>query len=151
MNKNSLVHNIKLKYYDNRETKLYAFDTLLDMGELAESIQKKMQPKYDAVYGKGVIDFSVTRNDLHSISFTWKRNLKLPKKELIGIMDAELITGWKVLNTKPLEFVDSRPTQAKAGKVLLRSFAPRYKKLMKQHYELNITAMTFLYQRLLPN
>ena len=31
------------------------FDTLLDMGELAESIQKKMQPKYDAVYGKGVI------------------------------------------------------------------------------------------------
>ena len=113
------------------------FDTLLDLGELAESIQKKMQPKYDAVYGKGVIDFSVNRNDLHSISFTWKRNLKLPKKELIGIMDAELITGWKVSNTKPLEFVDSRPTQAKAGKVLLRSFAPRYKKLMRQHYNLN--------------
>lgn len=80
MSKNSLTYNIKLKYYDNRETKLYAFDTLLDMGELAESIQKKMQPKYDAVYGKGVIDFSVTRNDLHSISFTWKRNLKLPKR-----------------------------------------------------------------------
>ena len=113
------------------------FDILLDMGELAESIQKKMQPKYDAVYGKGVIDFSVTRNDLHSISFTWKRNLKLPKKELIGIMDAELITGWKVSNTKPLEFVDSRPTQAKAGKVLLRSFAPRYKKLMRKHYKLD--------------
>lgn len=72
------------------------FDTLLDMGELAENIQKKMQPKYDAVYGKGVIDFSVTRNDLHSISFTWKRNLKLPKKKLLGIMDAELITGWEV-------------------------------------------------------
>lgn len=52
MSKNSLTYNIKLKYYDNRETKLYAFDTLLDMGELAESIQKKMQPKYDAVYGK---------------------------------------------------------------------------------------------------
>ena len=44
------------------------FDTLLDMSELAESIQKKMQPKYDAVYGKGVIDFSVTRNDLHCLS-----------------------------------------------------------------------------------
>ena len=58
------------------------FDTLLDMGELAENIQKKMQPKYDAVYGKGVVDFSVTRNDLHSISFTWKRNLKLPKNKL---------------------------------------------------------------------
>lgn len=113
------------------------FDTLLDMGELAESIQKKMQPKYDAVYGKGVIDFSVTRNDLHSISFTWKRNLKLPKKKLIGIMDAELITGWEVSNTKPLEFVASRPTQAKTGKVLLRSFAPRYKKLMRQHYNLD--------------
>ena len=113
------------------------FDTLLDMGELSESIQKKMQPKYDAVYGKGFIDFSVTRNDLHSISFTWKRNLKLPKKKLIGIMDAELITGWKVSNTKPLEFVDSRPTQAKAGKVLLRSFAPRYKKLMRKHYKLD--------------
>lgn len=107
------------------------------MGELAENIQKKMQPKYDAVYGKGVIDFSVTRNDLHSISFTWKRNLKLPKKKLIGIMDVELITGWEVSNTKPLEFVDSRPTQAKAGKVLLRSFAPRYKKLMRQHYKLD--------------
>lgn len=121
----------------NEKQSFILFDTLLDMGELAESIQKKMQPKYDAVYGKGVIDFSVTRNDLHSISFTWKRNLKLPKKELIGIMDAELITGWKVSNTKPLEFVDSRPTQAKAGKVLLRSFAPRYKKLMKQHYKLD--------------
>ena len=112
------------------------FDTLLDMGELAESIQKKMQPKYDAVYGKGVIDFSVTRNDLHSISFTWKRNLKLPKKKLIGVMDAELITGWEVSNTKPLEFIDSRPTQAKAGKVLLRSFAPLYKELMRKHYKL---------------
>lgn len=32
------------------------FDTLLDMSELAESIQKKMQPKYDAVYGKGIRD-----------------------------------------------------------------------------------------------
>ncbi len=113
------------------------FDNLLDMGELAENIQKKMQPKYDAVYGKGVIDFSANRNDLHSISFTWKRNLKLPKKKLIGVMDAELITGWEVSNTKPLEFVDSRPTQAKAGKVLLRSFAPRYKELMKQHYKLD--------------
>lgn len=113
------------------------FNTVLDMGELAESIQKKMQPKYDAVYGKGVIEFSVTRNDLHSISFTWKRNLKLPKKKLIGIMDAELITGWEVSNTKPLEFVDSRPTQAKAGKVLLRSFAPRYKELMRLHYKLD--------------
>lgn len=112
------------------------FDTVLDMGELAENIQKKMQPKYDAVYGKGVIDFSVTRNDLHSISFTWKRNLKLPKKKLIGVMDAELITGWQVSNTKPLEFIDSRPTQAKTGKVLLRSFAPRYKELMRQHYKL---------------
>lgn len=121
----------------NEKQSFILFDTLLDMGELAESIQKKMQPKYDAVYGKGVIDFSVTRNDLHSISFTWKRNLNLPKKKLIGIMDAELITGWKVSNTKPLEFVDSRPTQAKAGKVLLRSFAPRYKKLMKQHYKLD--------------
>ena len=58
------------------------FDTLLDMSELAENIQKKMQPKYDAVYGKGMIDFSVTRNDLHSISFTWKRNLKLPKPKI---------------------------------------------------------------------
>lgn len=113
------------------------FDTLLDMGELAESIQKKMQPKYDAVYGEGVIDFSVTKNDLHSISFTWKRNLKLPKKKLIGIMDAELITGWEVSNTKPLEFAASRPTQAKVGKVLLRSFAPRYKELMRQHYKLD--------------
>lgn len=113
------------------------FDTLLGMGELAESIQKKMQPKYDAAYGKGVIDFSVTRNDLHSISFTWKRNLKLPKKKVMGIMDAELITGWEVSNTKPLEFVASRPTQAKAGKVLLRSFAPRYKKLMRKHYKLD--------------
>lgn len=25
MSKNSLAYNIKLKYYDNRETKLYAF------------------------------------------------------------------------------------------------------------------------------
>lgn len=113
------------------------FDTLLDMGELAENIQKKMQPKYDAVYGKGVVDFSVTRNDLHSISFTWKRNLKLPKNKLIGVMDAELITGWEVSKNKPLEFIDSRPTRAKAGKVLLRSFAPRYKELMKQHYKLD--------------
>lgn len=121
----------------NEKQSFMLFDTLLDMGEFSESIQKKMQPKYDAVYGKGFIDFSVTRNDLHSISFTWKRNLKIPKKELIGIMDAELITGWKVSNTKPLEFVDSRPTQAKAGKVLLRSFAPRYKKLMRKHYKLD--------------
>ena len=52
-------------------------------------------------------------------------------------MDAELITGWEVSNTKPLEFIASRPTQAKAGKVLLRSFAPRYKKLMRKHYKLD--------------
>lgn len=44
----------------NEKQSFILFDTLLEMGELAENIQKKMQLKYDAVYGKGVIDFSVT-------------------------------------------------------------------------------------------
>ena len=47
------------------------FDTLLDMGELAESIQKKMQPKYDAVYRKGVIDFVEVAKKLPKIDFIW--------------------------------------------------------------------------------
>lgn len=34
MSKNSLAYNIKLKYYDNRETKLYAFCFSLGYGRI---------------------------------------------------------------------------------------------------------------------
>ena len=60
-----------------------------------------MRPLYEETYGAGVMDFNVSRLDKHSIVMTWKRTLSLPKnKQLIGVLDAELITGWTVTDTK---------------------------------------------------
>lgn len=69
---------------------------------------------------------------------TWKRTLSLPKnKQLIGVLDAELITGWTVSGTKSLAFTNIRPTPNKTGTVLTRSFIKRYKMMMKKNYGLN--------------
>ena len=114
------------------------FDTLCNLGEIPQEIEKKMLPLYEETYGAVVKDFSVSRPDKHSIVMTWKRTLSLPKnKQLIGVLDAELITGWTVSGTKPLAFTNIRPTQNKTGTVLTRSFLKRYKMMMKKNYGLN--------------
>ena len=114
------------------------FDTLCNLGEIPQKIEKKMRPLYKETYGAVVNDFSVSRLDKHSIVMTWKRTLSLPKnKQLIGVLDAELITGWTVSDTKPLTFTNIRPTKNKTGTVLTRSFIKRYKMMMKKNYGLN--------------
>ena len=114
------------------------FNTLCNLGEIPQTIEKKMRPLYNETYGAVVNDFSVSRLDKHSIVMTWKRTLSLPKnKQLIGVLDAELITGWTVSDTKPLEFTNIRPTKNKTGTVLTRSFIKRYKMMMKKNYGLN--------------
>ena len=113
------------------------FGEVCTLGELANNIEKKLQPKYDKIYGTGVVSFFVTRVNQHSISFTWKRNLNLPKKKVIGISDAEIITGHEVSNSKPLEFFDCSPKSIRQGTVLIRSFIPRYKKMMRKRYKLD--------------
>ena len=114
------------------------FNTLSNLGEIPQKIEKKMRPLYEETYGAVVNDFSVSRLDKHSIVMTWKRTLSLPKnKQLIGVLDAELITGWTVSDTKPLTFTNIRPTKNKTGTVLTRSFIKRYKMMMKKNYGLN--------------
>ena len=114
------------------------FDTLCNLGEIPQKIEKKMRPLYEETYGAVVNDFSVSQLDKHSIVMTWKRTLSLPKnKQLIGVLDAELITGWTVSGTKPLAFTNIRPTKNKTGTVLTRSFIKRYKMMMKKNYGLN--------------
>lgn len=114
------------------------FDTLCNLGEIPQKIEKKMRPLYEETYGAVVNDFHVSRLDKHSIVMTWKRTLSLPKnKQLIGVLDAELITGWTVSCTKPLAFTNIRPTKNKTGTVLTRSFLKRYKMMMKKNYGLN--------------
>ena len=114
------------------------FDTLCNLGEIPQKIEKKMRPLYEETYGAVVNDFSVSRLDKHSIVMTWKRTLSLPKnKQLIGVLDAELITGWTVSGTKPLAFTNIRPTPNKTGTALTRSFIKRYKMMMKKNYGLN--------------
>ena len=47
------------------------FDTLCNLGEIPQKIEKKMRPLYKETYGAVVNDFSVSRLDKHSIVMTW--------------------------------------------------------------------------------